>query len=949
MIRKVIFILGIVALAGVVISAVIMKENSGSSEKKQTFAMKGGRPLALSKHLDKLSKTIPGVGGESGEGPAGRAAWKLQQLAYPDKDIPLARVTKMRAGFRAIQARTAGRSTAAGAWESIGPTNAVLPKFKYIDATLYLPGGYVAAGRTTSMAIGPTCTKQNCRIYIGTAGGGVWRTDNALAKKPVWIYLSSTFDLNSIGSIELDPNDATGNTILAGTGEGNASGDSCHGVGLYKSTDGGNTWTGPLGSAVFNGRSVATIAVKPGDSNTIYAGVVRSVHGVSSVSGGGVSIAVPGAAIWGLYKTIDGGANWTLVHNGAVDLVGCADAATVALNGTQCSPRGVRNVKVDPSDTEVVYASSYGRGVWRSPDEGATWEQIHAPLNAALSTDRAEIAITTLVGGETRMYIGHGHTASGGQYSRLFRSDDVRTGTPTFTDLTSDDPANPGYGSFNYCTGQCWYDNLVVTPPGHPDVVYLGGSYNYDENDPFHASGWLSNGRGVVYSTDAGASFTDMSFDSKGFLHPNGLHPDHHAIVVNPNNPIQFFEGSDGGVVRSNGKFTDVSSNCASRGLDPVGLARCQQLLSAVPSKLEPINVGLNTLQFQSLSVNPRNSNDLQGGTQDNGTWESYGKTDSWINTMIGDGGQSTFDIEKKKYRTHTFFIAQVDANFKNGDIADWNWISDPFFISGEGGLASFYIPLVNDPVVSETLFAGALHVWRTKTFGKGSMSVSEVRQHCNEWTGDFSVICGDWEALGVPTLTTATLGDRAGGFVTANERATSDSSTLWAATSLGRVFVSKNADGEPASAVTFARIDDLSLVDPGRFVTGIFVDPSDPNHAWISYSGFSAATPLEQGHVFSVNYDPIGGTATWTSLDGAGAGSLGDIPINDIVLDSVTGDLYASCDFGVFKEAAGGGIEWLDAAPGLPKVEVPGLTIVSADRLLYAATHGLGAWRLKL
>ena len=299
-------------------------------------------------------------------------------------------------------------------------------------------------------------------------------------------------------------------------------------------------------------------------------------------------------------------------------------------------------------------------------------------------------------------------------------------------------------------------------------------------------------------------------------------------------------------------------------------------------------------------------------------------------------------------------FFAQIDVNFKSGDVADWNWTSDPFFIAGEIGLESFYPPIIHDPAVSKTLFAGLLHVFRTKTYGMGSMSLSEFREQCNEWTGEFSVICGDWAPLGDPGAagqlgSTAYGADRIGApganFVAAVERAPSDSSTLWAATAPGRVFVSKNADADPASTVAFTRIDTLSAIDPGRFVSGIFIDPTNPNHAWISYTGFSSATPTTPGHIFSVEYDPVAGTATWTSLDG----TLGDIPLSDVAFDTNTGDLYVSCDFGVFREAEGGGIDWEMAAPGLPNVEVPGLTIVAEDRKLYAATHGLSVWRLNL
>jgi branched-subunit amino acid ABC-type transport system permease component len=101
------------------------------------------------------------------------------------------------------------------------------------------------------------------------------------------------------------------------------------------------------------------------------------------------------------------------------------------------------------------------------------------------------------------------------------------------------------------CDPQCWYDSFVYTPEGYPDMVYVGGDYAYGET--------TANKRGVVLSTDAGVSGTDMTFDGTDPLHPNGLHPDQHAIVTNPNNPFQFFEANDGGVMRSSGELVYLS------------------------------------------------------------------------------------------------------------------------------------------------------------------------------------------------------------------------------------------------------------------------------------------------------------------------------------------------------------------------------------------------------
>src|SRR5439155_12902636 len=138
-------------------------------------------------------------------------------------------------------------------------------------------------------------------------------------------------------------------------------------------------------------------------------------------------------------------------------------------------------------------------------------------------------------------------------------------------------------------------------------------------------------------------------------------HPDQHAFVTNPNNPNQFFEGSDGGLIRSDGTFTDISSRCSGRGLNPVSLARCQQLLSRAPTTWTSLNKGLQTLQFQSLSVNPAYAKDVQCGTQDNGTFETTGSNFVWPLTIFGDCGPSGFDPTNPYFLVYIYHDAQVN------------------------------------------------------------------------------------------------------------------------------------------------------------------------------------------------------------------------------------------------------------------------------------------------
>ncbi|TMF41364.1 MAG: hypothetical protein E6I32_20595 [Chloroflexi bacterium] len=541
-------------------------------------------------------------------------------------------------------------------------------------------------------------------------------------------------------------------------------------------------------------------------------------------------------------------------------------------------------------------------------------------------------------GQKLRIYVGD----TDGNTADFYRVDDANVPAPTLTDgtnnagwlkLSNSNKGTPGYASYNYCNPQCSYDMPIASPSGHPDTVWIGGSMQYAEIFTANAP---SNGRTVQRSTDAGVDFTDMTNDAEKT--PLGMHPDQHVIAFAPNNPDIAFLGSDGGLVRTSGDFTDASSACASRGLTGADLTDCQNWLKAVPVQIFSLNDGLATIQFQSITVNPLHPRtDLMGGSQDNGTWSYSAKTGTWFESVGGDGGQSLIDALNPNIRMHTYFGPSGDVNFKGTDPLGWDYVSDPLVASKEA--ASFYVPLIADPQISGTMFVGLEHVWRTLDSGGPQ---AYLDQHCNEQTGDFKSPCGDWEALGGATLTGASFGsDKGGGFVVALTRAPSAENVLWTATRLGRLFISTNADA-PAASVAFTRID--TAAQPNRFISGIAIDPANPYHAFVTYSGYNAYTPTTPGHVFDVTFDPASGKATWKDI----SYNLGDAPITGIASDGSRGDLYIATDFGVSLLPSGAST-WSDAAPGLPMVAVYSLTISTSGRVLYAATHGRGAWRLNL
>ncbi|MDP9043273.1 MAG: hypothetical protein M3O01_00550 [Pseudomonadota bacterium] len=864
---------------------------------------------------------------------ADRAGYEADNRAYPSGYVAPSVSAKAASDADDLEGRGHGHR---GSWTLVGPTTGTVP-----GPVTYTGHASTVSGRVTGLAISPRCKEDDCTLFVGAAGGGVWRTDNALSRTPEWESASRGLPSNAIGSIVFDPSDDKARTLYVGTGEANGSSDSEAGLGLFKSTDLGRHWTLVPGSvAVARGRAIAAVAVDPGDARHLFIGTAVARHGASSVNGG--RFTPPDAPPLGLYESRNGGATFTLAFSVPADTV-----VPSSPNGSDFFRGGISKIQMSrtglaTSNPTRVYFSIFGYGLYRSA-AGGGYEKVFASAGGGTAANslasRTEFALAPM-GQKLRIYLGD----AGAAQANFYRTDDANVpaiqlangaANPGWTKLSDATPGTPGFSSFNFCGGQCTYDMVVASPPGRPDTVWLGGQMQYSEI--FTASP-PSNGRAVQRSTNAGVQFTDMTNDTQ-MPAPLGLHPDQHALVFVPGNPDVGIMGSDGGVVRTSGAYADVSGGCDARGIAGADLADCKLWLKAVPVEIIPMNAGLSTLQFQSVSVDPQHPlSDLIGGTQDNGTWSYSGQRNSWFESVGGDGGQSGIDAVTPSVRMHSYTGAALDVNFQGSAVLGWDYVSDPLVNSNES--ASFYVPLLADPVRDGTWFVGLQRVWRTLDSGGPR---ADLDAHCNEYTGDFAATCGDWVPLGTQALTGTAYGATKGGsYVVAVARAPSAGSALWVATRRGRLFVSVNADG-PAATTTFTRID--TDAQPARFISGIAVDPWNPLHAFVSYSGYDAYTPATPGHVFEVVYEPTTGLATWTDR----SNGLGDQPITGVALDARSGRLYASTDFGVAVLPRNGPSWFASAAGRLPPVAVYGLTIDASSRTLYAATHGRGVWRLDL
>jgi photosystem II stability/assembly factor-like uncharacterized protein len=307
--------------------------------------------------------------------------------------------------------------------------------------------------------------------YFGGVGGGVWKsTDVGASWKPV-------FDgqkISSIGAIAVADSDH--NVVYVGTGEACPRGNISYGDGLYKSVDAGLTWKN---MGLRDTRHIGAVIVHPKNPDIVLVAALGHAFGPNEERG--------------VFRSADGGANWTRVlykdrDTGAID------------------------VAFDPDNPNIVYASLWqmrrqpwnfssggpGSGLYKSADAGITWKRLdgHGLPEGILG----RIGVSVAGGGSGRVYALI-EASEGG----LFRSDDEGG---TWTRVNDD----------HRFRQRAWYFTHVFADPATADVVYVLNT-------------------GAFRSTDGGKSFALMP----------APHGDHHALWIDPKDPRRLINGNDGG------------------------------------------------------------------------------------------------------------------------------------------------------------------------------------------------------------------------------------------------------------------------------------------------------------------------------------------------------------------------------------------------------------------
>src|SRR5215831_4037795 len=330
--------------------------------------------------------------------------------------------------------------------------------------------GGAAAGRVTAIAVHPTSP---LNVYAGGAQGGVWKSTDG---GETWTPIGDTQCSLAIGSITIDP--VNPSIIYVGTGEQNNSADSYYGCGVLRSIDGGSTWT-QLGASVF-------VATTGGGARIGHIVIDRSTAGSTT------STTLLASTSFGLYRSTDSGQSWTRVLGG-----------------------NVSGLVVDPVNTSVWYTAigNYGstatqNGVLKSTDDGVTW----TPLSLGITTTvgRTELAIAQSNGNV--LYAAVEDRTPGGSNAQgllgIWHSADAGA---TWVKAAA---ANAS------CAKQCWYDLAIAVDPTNAARVYMGGLSFYK-------------------SEDSANSFANIG---------TSLHVDHHAIAFDLPEPTTIYVGNDGGV-----------------------------------------------------------------------------------------------------------------------------------------------------------------------------------------------------------------------------------------------------------------------------------------------------------------------------------------------------------------------------------------------------------------
>ena len=474
-------------------------------------------------------------------------------------------------------------------------------------------------------------------IFVGFGAGNVWKTINSgLTWEPVFEH-ESTF---SIGDLEIADSDP--NIIWVGTGENLIARSSFAGMGVFKSLDGGKSWTN---MGLPESHHIGRIVINPKDPNIVYVAVLGHEYTFNPERG--------------LYKTTDGGETWTQSLF-ISDQVGAVD------------------VVLDPSDPDTVYASTLegyrkawksvgtgeGCGIHKSTDGGKTWQRLTTGLPTGPDIGRIALAVApsdpnvvyAWVVNQTPSTV---QTEEGEKIERpgpeVYRSSD-KGATWVKKAMANDRIAQHSY-------------NDIRVSPDDPDTIYLLGV-------------------NLLYSEDGGSTFEKIEGTIVHLYHhpTRALHLDQHALWIDPTDPDRLILGNDGGVYVSK----DKGLNWLHCNNIPAG-----EFYAASVDMAEPYNIYGGT-QDNAAVFGPSNRLPEDGIEE---PWQNvwidlWGGGDSYI-TLVDPQDPDTIyfeqqfgDFQRKNMKTGE--NKRIRPKLDEETPLRYNWMS-PFIISRHNPLTLYF------------------------------------------------------------------------------------------------------------------------------------------------------------------------------------------------------------------------------------------------------------------
>jgi photosystem II stability/assembly factor-like uncharacterized protein len=682
--------------------------------------------------------------------------------------------------------------------------------------------------------------------------------------------------------------------------------------GVWKTTDAGQTWT-PLADRIAN-IAVNSMAIHPENPDILYVG---TGEGYFREIERGTWLPLRGA---GIFKTEDGGATWSRLPS--------TDSAAF---------HWVNDLIISPKDPKRIYAATR-TGVHISENSGRSWSHSLDPeanggcLDLALRTDLAADWLFASCGTFAQSTVYRRRMAADEEWEAVLSEPNMgRTSLAiapsdqrvVYALSASNDPGPNGrfeqalqavYRSTGGGAPGTWRTRVTNDDPVKVNTLILtnpmGASYvncGWGDQDSWVPMGWYCNviavdptnpdvvwagGVDLFRSDDGGRNWGLASY--WWAENSSWVHADQHAVVFHPDydgvNVRTMFSATDGGIFRTNNPNGAI-------GQDEDAI--CDSSRSAV--MFQNLNNGFGITQFYHGAPYPGGDGYL-AGTQDNGTllgFDDWGY-DGWLHVNGGDGGYVAINPQNPDIlyvESQWFgFRKSVDGGFTFEDRVEG--ISESFrnFL--------FISPFVMDPNRSTRLWTGGNRLWRTDNAAGNWIPASS-----------FPLGSGQISALAVaPGNSDLVVVGTTEGYIHRNDAALqAGANTIWPSTNPHNGFVSSLA-----------------------------FDPSSPGVLYATFAGFGGP------HVWRSADDG----ETWEAIDGNGSTAIPDIPVHSIVVDPENpGRLFVGTDLGVMT-TNNGGRSWAVENTGFANAVTEWLALGSDDDgnpLLFAFTHGRGAWRVAL